>query len=92
MKVHVLKEIRVDKLGVLRPGWVGELHPSVAKLYVQQSAVEPYQTKVIRETPLPAVGTPLFVSPAAQVLPLQTSTPSEVGGKTPKKKKSAALS
>jgi hypothetical protein len=88
MKVHVLKPVIVDRLGSLRPGAVVEMHPSVGKAYLQQGAVELYETKVIRERPSQAVGAvPLSsASPAAQVSPQTTQSESGNGAKKRKRK------
>ena len=88
MKVHVLKTVIVDRLGTLRPGAVVEMHPSVGKAYLQQGAVELYETKVIRERPSQAAGlAPLLsASPAAQVSTQTTSSESAPGAKKRKRK------
>jgi hypothetical protein len=87
MKVHVLKPIRVDRLGGLKPGAVVELHPSVGKAYLQQGAVELYETKVIRERPLQAAGEaqPSSASQAVQASPQTTLSESDSG--EPKRKR-----
>lgn len=90
MRVHVLKQIRVDRLGTLRPGAVVDLHPSVASTFLRQAAVELVETKEARQTPLSAAGMSLSVSPAAQASPAKTSKKSASGGKTPSKSKSGA--
>lgn len=89
MKVHVLKPIRVDRLGALRPGTVTELHPSVAKAYLMQGAVEMYETKVIRERPSQVAGEvpPSSASPVDQASPQKTSNASGSGEKRRGRKK-----
>lgn len=91
MKVHVLKTIRVDRLGTLKPGTEVDMHPSVALQFLKQGAVEAYETKVVRLTPSQAAGIPSSVSPAAQASPSQTSPPSVAGGKKKSKKSAASL-
>ena len=88
MKVHVLKRILHDKLGAIQPGKVVDLHDDQAKRYLQNGAVERYETKVIRQDPLPDAGAASLssASPAGQASPLTTSKKSSTGGR---KKKAA---
>ena len=64
-------------------GDVVDLPEKVALRYLAQGAVERYETKVIREVPLPDAGVaePLSVSPADQASTKPTANPSESGGK-----------
>ena len=60
-----------------------DLPDKIALRYLAQGAVERYETKVIREVPLPDAGAaePLSASPAAQASAEPTAKPSEGGGK-----------
>lgn len=92
MKVHTLKRIMVDQLGTIPPGRVVDLHESVAEMFMSRGAVEPYETKVMREVPSEAAGEmpPSFASPVAPVSPQTTAIASEPGvrkrGRKPKAK------
>lgn len=94
MKVHVLKPIRVLGIGGIRPGREVDLPDSVAKTYLAQGAVEPYQTKVLRENPMPAAGAMSSASPVAPASPQTMSKPFDDGAKpkSTKRKKAAELS
>lgn len=81
MKVSVLKPIRIDRLGLIRKGQEVELPESIARLYLSQGAVELYQTKVLRENPIPAVGELSSALPAAPASPQTIAPESESGGK-----------
>lgn len=79
VQVHVLKPIRVDRLGLVPRGRVVELIPSHARQYMDCGAVELYETKVLRENPAPAAGIQSSASPAARVSVGQTLTESVNG-------------
>jgi hypothetical protein len=82
MKVSVTaKTIFDDRMGKLTKGQVVDLPDHKAKFYIQRGEVEYYETKVLRERPYPAAGTPLSASPVAQVSPSQTFEQSESGVK-----------
>jgi hypothetical protein len=80
---HVLKKIRTDRLGDVRPGKIVPLPDVVAKEYLRTGAVERYETKVIKSAPLSDAGevTPSSALPAAPVLPSTTSKPLKRGGR-----------
>ena len=86
MKVHVLKPILHDKLGGLKPGKVVEMQDAQAQEYLKRGAVEQYETKVVREHPLPLAGadTPSSASPVAQVSQVTTAKKSKTGGRKKK--------
>lgn len=81
MLVHVLKPIRTDRLGAIPRGRVVDLPVSVGRQYLEQGAVEPFETKELRENPIQASGGPLSASPVAQASPLQTLSVSEPGAR-----------
>jgi hypothetical protein len=91
MKVVIIKPIHHDKLGSCNKGRVVELHDKLATRLLKEGAVERYETKVIREIPLPVAGAdqPSSASPAVPASPKTTSKPSKRGGR---KKKGAASS
>lgn len=60
---------------------VVELPERVAMRYLEQGAVERYETKVIRERPLEDAGGKPSVSPADQASTKPMSKPSKRGGK-----------
>jgi hypothetical protein len=64
-------------------GAVVELPDRAALRYLEAGAVERYETKVIREVPLPDAGAaePLSASPVGQVSAEPTAKPSVSGGK-----------
>ena len=64
-------------------GAVLDLPDKVALRYLAAGAVERYETKVIREVPLPDAGAaePLSASPVGQVSTEPTAKPSTSGGK-----------
>ena len=84
MKVVVRdkKEIHLSD-GPHGAGSVVDLPEKVALRYLEAGAVERYETKVIREIPLPDAGAaePLSASPVAQVSAEPTAKPSDAGGK-----------
>jgi hypothetical protein len=82
VQVHVLKPIRVDRLGFVPRGRVVELIEAHAREYMAHGAVELYETKVLRENPAPAVGAQLSASPAVQASRRQTLTVSTSGAPT----------
>lgn len=82
VQVHVLKPIRVDRLGFVPRGRVVDLIEAHAREYMAHGAVELYETKVLRENPAPAVGAQLSASPAARVSAGQTLSVSATGAKT----------
>jgi hypothetical protein len=81
MKVAALKNFRHDRLGAVRKGAVVELPEPWASRYLAQGVVERYETKVVRETPLPEAGREQLspALPADQALPLATSRESASG-------------
>jgi len=86
MKVNVLKRIQVakgSKIIPYRPNDEADLPDAIAQEYLRTGAVERYETKVIRQDPLPDAGedTPSSASPAAQVSTKTTSRKSGTGGK-----------
>jgi len=92
MKVSVTaKAIYDDKLGKLRKGQVVELPANKAQFYLERGEVEFYETKVLRDRPYQAVGTPLSASPAAQALEPQTLSESDSGEKKRGRKSLKAL-
>jgi hypothetical protein len=90
MKIHVLKKIRHDKLGLLVPGSIVDLPEKQAEMYLSQNAVERYQTKVIRQEPFIGAGEtiPLSASPAGQALTKTTLKKSKTGVKAKSKEPS----
>jgi hypothetical protein len=91
MKVSVTaKIIYDDKLGKLTKGQEVDMPTHKAEFYLQRGDVEFYQTKVIRDRPLPIAGEQSFVAPVAQALPVKTS--SESGSGVKKKGKIKQLS
>ena len=64
-------------------GDVLDLPEKVALKYLECGAVERYETKVIRNVPLPDAGAaePLSASPVAQASAEPTAKPSEAGAK-----------
>lgn len=90
MKVNILKSIRHDRLGRLAKGQVVDIMDFQAQFFIERGEAERYETKVIRERPLPVVGSSLSASPAAQALPEQTSEPSASGKKRGRPKKNVA--
>lgn len=83
---HVLKPIRTAELGAVKAGKIVPLHPCVAREYLRVGAVERYETKVIKTSPLSDAGetTPSSASPVAQVSQPTTSKPSKRGGRRKK--------
>lgn len=90
MKVAALKNFRHDRLGVVRKGAIVELPEPWASRYLTQGVVERYETKVIRENPLPEAGRAQLspALPADQASLPATSSESASGGKR-KQRKSA---
>lgn len=84
MKVVVRdkKEIHLTD-GPHGAGSVVDLPEKIALRYLEAGAVERYETKVIREIPLPDAGAaaPSYASPAGQASPGPTAKPSVSGGK-----------
>ena len=85
MKVHVLKRIQIakgNKIITFQPNEEPDIPDDVAKEYLRNGAVERYETKVIRQDPLPDAGAASLssASPAGQALPLTTSKKSSTGG------------
>lgn len=64
-------------------GAVVDLPEKMALRYLAQGAVERYETKVLREAPLPDAGAaePSCASPADQASPATTQKPSGTGAK-----------
>lgn len=83
MQVVIKKEVRHDRLGVLRVGRVVEVPEPWASRWLAAGAAERYETKVLRENPLPVAGAavPLSASPAGPASPEKTSKPSTAGEK-----------
>jgi hypothetical protein len=91
MKVSVTaKIIYDDKLGKLVKGQEIEMPTHKAEFYLQRGDVEFYQTKVIRDRPLPIAGEQSFVAPVAQALPVTTSSKSGYGVKKKAKTKASS--
>lgn len=88
MRVHVLKNIRVDRLGNVRKGAVVEVADPVANIFLRQGAVERYETKVLREVPTDPAGELPSALPVGLVS-TQTMSPESASGdsETPKKKR-----
>jgi hypothetical protein len=87
MQVNVLKRIRIavqNGIKTINPGGDPiELPDAVASEYLRNGAVERYETKVIRQDPLPNAGaaTQSPASPAAPVSTKATSRKSTTGGR-----------
>jgi len=82
MKVSVTaKTIYDDKFGRVNRGQVIDLPEHKARFYLERGDVEYYQTKVMRDRPYQAAGTPSSASPAVQVSTPQTSNESDSGEK-----------
>ena len=84
MKVVVRDKKEIHLIdGPRHAGDVVDLPDKLALRYLEAGAVERYETKVIREVPLPDAGAaePLSASPAGQASPKPTAKPSEGGGK-----------
>lgn len=88
---HTLKTIFTDKKGRVPAGSIVELTKAQANIYLAQGAVEPYQTKVIREVPLVIAGegTQSSALPVEEVS--QETTPKKSGRGRPKKVKEPLL-
>lgn len=73
-------------------GAVVDLPERAALRYLEQGAVERYETKVIREVPLVGAGAvePLSASPADQASPKPTAKPSASGAKRGRKPKASS--
>jgi hypothetical protein len=85
MKVAIVAKVLLhDRLGRLMKGAVVDLPDYQANAWLKQGWVEHADTKVARERPCEAAGTPSSASPVAQVSPVQTPKPSKRGGR-PKK-------
>lgn len=76
-KYHTLKTILVDRLGRVPAGKVVELTKAQGNIYLAQGAVERYETKVIRQDPLPHAGVVIQSSalPVEEALPETTLKP-----------------
>ena len=84
MKVVVRDKKEIHLMdGPRSAGDVVDLPDKLALRYLEAGAVERYETKVIREVPLPDAGAaePLSASPVAQVSAEPTAKPSDAGGK-----------
>lgn len=91
MQIAILKPaVYHDRLGKLVKGRVVEVPDYQALDWLRRGFAERYETKVLRDRPLQAVGTPSSALPAAQVSQQQTLKPSEPGKKRGRPKKDAA--
>ena len=81
MQVVILKTLFHDKLGTLNKGRVVDVPEPWASRWLKSGAVERYETKVVRENPLPIAGAavPLSYSPAGQASTEPTLKPSKDG-------------
>jgi hypothetical protein len=95
MQVNILKPVIYhDRLGALRKGRVVELPENQAREFLQRGWVEAYETKVIRERPIPADGrealsSAVQVAPASQSQILNESNPGAKKRGRPKKEQSS---
>lgn len=89
MKVVVKKRVIHGTLGRLDPGRVVEVPEPWASRWLAAGAVERYETKVVRDNPLPVAGAavPLSASPAGPASPPKTSKPSGDGEKPERKRR-----
>lgn len=87
MNIYTLKAMRHDRLGPIAKHTVVDMPEPWASKYVAMGAAEFYDTKVVRDTPLPLAGQVEQSSslPADQVLQNKTSQPSGTGVKRKKK-------
>lgn len=93
MKVAVTtKVIYDDRLGRLPLGSVVEMIDHKARFFLARGEVELYETKVLRESPSLAAGSPLSALPVAQVSLPQTLKQSDDGVKKRGRPKKEALS
>jgi hypothetical protein len=92
MQVHLLKLMYHDRLGKIKAGRVVDLPEHQAKEWIKHGIAESYQTKVIRQDPLPHAGvvTQSSALPVEEVSTVTTSTPLKRGAK-PKKTKTKQL-
>lgn len=82
MKISITaKAVFDDKFGRLNKGQTVDMPDHKARFYIERGEAEYYETKVLRDRPLPAAGAPLSASPVAQALPPQTLSESENGEK-----------
>lgn len=84
MKVVVKEKKEIHLPGkTYGPGAEVDLPERVAERYLAQGAVERYDTKVIRDVPLPDAGTaePLSALPVDPASTVPTAKPSVSGGK-----------
>jgi hypothetical protein len=82
MKVVVCDKKEIHLIdGPHGAGSVVDIPDRVALRYLEAGAVERYETKVVREAPLPDAGGQSSVSPADQASPKPTAKPSEGGKK-----------
>lgn len=80
MKISITaREVLDDRYGRLKQGAVVDMPNAKALFYLKRGEAEMYDTKVVRERPLPVAGQPLSASPAAQVSPQTTAQPSVSG-------------
>ena len=81
MNIHMLKDFRHDRMGMVRKGQTIEMPSPWAEWCIKNGYAETYQTKVIREVPLPVAGLaqPSSALPVAQALP-QTTASESVNG------------
>lgn len=92
--IHMLKDFRHDRMGMLRRGATVDMPEPWATWCIKNGYAESYQTKVIRETPLPVAGVvqPLSASPAAQASAPTIASESGSGGKRKGRPKKASSS
>jgi hypothetical protein len=84
MNVNIIKPVIYhDRLGALRKGRVVDLPEKQAQEFLRKGWVERYETKVIRERPIPADGREALssASQVAQASPSPTVSESEPGAK-----------
>ena len=81
MKIQALKDLRHDRLGRIPKGKIVDMPPPWDRYYINMGAAISYETKVIRETPLPVAGEeqPSSSLPVVQASQLTTSSESDSG-------------
>ena len=92
MKVAITaKAIYDDKFGRLNKGQTVDLPDHKARFYIERGEAEYYETKVLRDRPYQAAGTPLSASPAVEASQEQTLSESSSGEKKKGRKSLRAL-
>ena len=89
IKVVALRTLFHDKLGTIPRGKTFDAPEKWGKIWLKAGAVERYETKVIRQIPLPNAGEEQQSSalPVAQASQEMTAKPLRPGGKKARKKK-----